>query len=70
MKYKQTIGAVVFVAASSALYYFLTKGQDTMDKKQSKNIELVKPEPIPADVADKVFMMPHFMIKKLVAMHK
>lgn len=69
MKYKQTIGAIVFVAASSALYYFLTKGQDTMDKKQSKNIELVKPEPVPADVVGKEFMMPHFMIKNLVAMH-
>ncbi|WP_420493991.1 hypothetical protein QA541_09980 [Macrococcus psychrotolerans] len=72
MKYKQTIGAAIFAAASGALYYFLTKNQgDTMDKKKSKNIELVKPEPepIPADEADKVFMMPHFMIKNLVARH-
>ncbi|WP_419895145.1 hypothetical protein [Macrococcus psychrotolerans] len=70
MKYKQTIGAAIFAAASGALYYFLTKNQgDTMDKKQSKNVELVKPGAVSADVADKAFIMPHFMIKNLVATH-
>lgn len=35
MKCKQTIGAVIFVAASGALYYFLTKNQgDAMEKKK------------------------------------
>lgn len=70
MKCKQTIGAVIFVAVSGALYYFLTKNQgDAMEKKKSKNVELVKPEPVPADVVGKEFMMPHFMIKNLVATH-
>lgn len=73
---KKSAGAIVFVAASSALYYFLTKNQKDKEvqqlsghdeKKKSKNVELVKPEPTPAESIGKEFHMPHFMIKNLVA---
>lgn len=70
------VGAIVFVAASGALYYFLTKNQKQNDevqnlkhndeKKKSVNVELVKPEPTPPEAVGKEFHMPHFMVKNLV----
>ncbi|MGK0553619.1 hypothetical protein [Macrococcus capreoli] len=73
---KKSIGAFVFVAASGALYYFLTQKQnqnnevqsleENDDKKKSVNVELVKPEPTPPESVGKEFHMPHFMVKNLV----
>lgn len=62
---KKSVGAIIFVAASGALYYYFAQKQNN-ENKQSKNVELVKPEPIPAEFVGKEFHMPHFMVKNLV----
>lgn len=71
---KKSVGAIIFVAASGALYYYFAQKQNkevqslkqNNENKQSKNVELVKPEPIPAEFVGKEFHMPHFMVKNLV----
>lgn len=71
---KKSVGVIIFVAASGALYYYFAQKQNkevqslkqNNENKQSKNVELVKPEPIPAEFVGKEFHMPHFMVKNLV----
>ncbi|WP_414047223.1 hypothetical protein ACMGE7_10380 [Macrococcus equi] len=73
---KKSIGVAVLVAASGALYYFLTQNQKQKNegqqvkgnegKQKSVNVELVKPEPTPPEAVGKEFHMPHFMVKNLV----